>query len=748
MKKGVVTVMEKNKLVIETLKDRSSGFLEVQRNGIIELRLYSGEHVKKPDEDTLLLSINQYSKSLAIIRRKLFSKGILVNDFVYEYGSREKVSKLGSMPLHRMPSSRFCVAGELKGQRVHYSSRGFVKSVTGVRKGIPYQFTYEYRQKAKFDDEILRAHCVFKHPMSEVVTVDVWWCVSPISKPEILNRWIPWSKVTYAKFVLGSNIYRTKWTYDHKCHPTLSTRLHGVDVPTPEAILNDEFNILSKPTSQSFIHDDPLLPFNSINTGFFTRLFGMHRKSTSVSTSYARTVLWKSWKESTQLDGATARWLDEMALRSDPILKPYWRARDSGNLKQGIKFLEQNGDAIMASVDMDHEVSAWTSLAFKMSDLFRFGQGGDSNINTRRPTNQIKDSPDQLHILATDTGTWPCEGGGVSSCRSDMVNNLDSIRWHIVAEAANDYSIPRFQIERNVQSLKILPLWGLDLLTPTHGIIEDKLDTEIDKNLRNTNPHDIQEKFFPVLTTLVRGCRALKFLPHHIEEYTTALLELNAYFETRNWNAVWGSDIVKAKWRELWLNDVENTLSIQDWFDVEKPTISHLDTSLELFARCISLLYSFDIVLFIFSIPVPDQIPAVFQATHHQVGAAYGIICKIKRHCTFQIWDHSISWREVNSYLSSAQCPHPPFVCNSTAGLMRLAAQLNMHHADVILPCTNYFNPGWEIEIGSSEGTLVHRKRFARKIDPVVNGISNMDRFTPIERIRTEKPTVTMLSHV
>jgi hypothetical protein len=79
---------------------------------------------------------------------------------------------------------------------------------------------------------------------------------------------------------------------------------------------------------------------------------------------------------------------------------------------------------------------------------------------------------------------------------------------------------------------------------------------------------------------------------------------------------------------------------------------------------------------------------------------------------------------------------------------MRLAAQLNLQHADAILPCTNYFNPGWEIEIGTCEGTLENRKRFERKIDPVVNGICNMDSFDPIEVIRTEKPTVTMLSHV
>jgi hypothetical protein len=438
-----------------------------------------------------------------------------------------------------------------------------------------------------------------------------------------------------------------------------------------------------------------------------------------------------------------------MALRADPIVKPYWKARDSGRIHQAIKYLRGNGDAIMASADVDHEVSAWTSLAYKMSDFFSLGQGGDTSINTRTAINQINDRQDRLHVLATDTGTWPTEGGGVSCCRRDMVNNLQNIKWHLVAEVANDYSIPRFQIEQNVQSLKILPLWGLDFMTPTHGIFENQLDTAMDEKLIATNDADIREKFLPILCSLVRGARALEFNPTNVAEYTKMLVHLNEYFENRNWGAVWNSSIVKYKWRELWLSkNMENTFPIQKWFDVEKPTIPQLDAGLELYQRCTSHPNCSNIDLFIFSIPVPDQLPTVFQATHHQIGAAYGILCKIKRHCTFQIWDHSIIWRETNSYMSSAQCTHPPFVRNSLCGLMRLAAQLNMYHADVILPCTNYFNPGWEIEIGSCEGLLMHRKKFSRKIDPVVNGICNMESFDPFEKIKTEKPTVTMLSHV
>ena len=152
--------------------------------------------------------------------------------------------------------------------------------------------------------------------------------------------------------------------------------------------------------------------------------------------------------------------------------------------------------------------------------------------------------------------------------------------------------------------------------------------------------------------------------------------------------------------------------------------------------------------LFIFSIPVPEKIPDVFQASHHFAGASYGVLCKIKRNVTLHVWDHCISWREVTVFLSSAMSFDSPFVCTSLISLSRMASVLILHHADVVLPCADFFNPGWEVELGTQEGTMGHRRTFARKIDPVVNGICNMDSFKPIEKIRSKKPTVTMLSHV
>ena len=227
-----------------------------------------------------------------------------------------------------------------------------------------------------------------------------------------------------------------------------------------------------------------------------------------------------------------------------------------------------------------------------------------------------------------------------------------------------------------------------------------------------------------------------------MKQATRALVNLNTYFEdSRHWSAVWTSETVKSAWCELWLTDeMPNAKPPSEWFETELPTLGHLNTALELWFRCeyislidprrsvcmltLSLFFPSD--LFIFSIPIPEQVPSIFQASHHSVSAAYGVVCKIKRQCTLQIWDHAISWRETNLYLSSALCTLPPFIRNSLLGLMRLTSFLVLHHADQVLPCADFFNPGWEVEIGSNQGAIEHRNKFKRKIDPIVNGIADM----------------------
>ncbi|KAH7400444.1 hypothetical protein BKA64DRAFT_481996 [Cadophora sp. MPI-SDFR-AT-0126] len=727
--RGMKTIIHKNRIVIESLSGPSTCFLAAQSDGASRLSQYSGRHDHEPSDSKQLMAINTYTDKLILRQREEFREQRVVNMFTYEY--REDGKKSG----HKFPMQRQCLKGDSTGEIVQYDNRGYISTGSSIRGVNPVKFTYWYRTSAKFEDELLRGEYIFPH-----ITIRVSWSMPGRKDPRRLDEWIPFAKVTEATFVQGSDVHHASWTYEHKSHPEISTTLNGELVATPEMIRDDWFQVLKKPVKCGFLNDNPLLSYSSGKSSFASRVLGLNVKMYPISTSQARTQLWKSWKGGKELDAVTARWLDEGLLRSDRILNSYWRNRDRGRLNAAKEYLDAQADTIMARVDVDPEISSWVHIAFKISDFYSFGQGGDSRINTRTLSTQLRDSDDELHILAMDTSTWPNEPGGVSACRRDMVNDLKTIRWHVVAESANDYGVPKFQIEKNVQSLTVIPQWGLDFLNPTHGILENIIDSAVVQRSFDTRAADIEKNFLPILTSLVRCSRTLRMTPSHVEEATTALCDLNTYFESsRNWNDVWDSDVVKHKWRELWLDeDMDDAFPISKWWDFEKPTMLQMDQALNLWHR----------YLFIFSIPVPEKIPDVFQASHHFTGATYGILCKVKRQCTLHIWDHCISFRELTNFMSSAVSFDTPFVNSSLISLGLMGCILLEHHADVVLPCAAYFNPGWEIELGTAEGVLEHRKTFARKIDPVVNGICNMERFEPIEKVKTDKPTAVMLSHV
>ncbi|KAK2764485.1 hypothetical protein FQN54_009180 [Arachnomyces sp. PD_36] len=732
---GMTITSKRNRIIIQGLEGTLTAFKHEETGGF-KLFQYSGLHETEPESGSKSLKcINTYSKQMILLSREDLENGKVVNEYNYEYQAPNKRGiKLSKGSSHRLPIGRRCVRGKNNLESVHYNQRGLIESGSYMKDDNLVRFKYHYRKNARFGDELLRAEFVLSH-----INCTVSWCAPPTRRPERVDRWIPHSKVTEATFVQGPDVYESRWLYDHKFHPTIFTTVNGQKVQTPPMIERDFLGVLQKPRHTNFVHDNPLFYTNNLTSNAITRLFGLSKQRFPVSTSRARSRLWKAWKDRVDFDGVIVRWMDERLLRRDEVLKPYWSSRNWGNLQAAKKYLNLRADAIMASADMDDNISSWTALAVKISDLFNFGPGGDAVVNTRSKDVGY-DTNDTLHVIAADNGTWPNEGGGVSACRRDMVNSLNTIKWHMICESANDFGIPKHQTEQNVQSLKVIPLWGLDFLTPTHGFFKNRLDSEISNIDTAASDMDIRKNFIPTLTTLVKCARAVDLSSSDVRQATRALVNLNTYFQdSRHWGKVWTSDIVKEHWRDLWLTqEMPNATPSLKWFETELPTLSHLDTALDLWFR----------YLFIFSIPVPEKIPAVFQASHHSVSASYGIVCKIKRQCTLQIWDHAISWRETNICLSSALCKLPPFVRNALLGLMRMTSVLILHHADIILPCADFFNPGWEVEIGTSQGAIEHRNKFRRKVDPVVNGITDMQRFTPVKEIKAERPTVTMLSHV
>ncbi|RKF78556.1 putative glycosyl group 1 family protein [Golovinomyces cichoracearum] len=725
---GDVRISLKSQIIrFEDTEVYSTAFISPKsEDGTFQIHMYSGNLKQAPDDNEKLQRISTYDyKNLSLLRLEEYYQSSRINVYEYEYSDKQsKGRKLSKFSKDRYPIRRKCISGKDEHEEINFSHCGLVESGSYTLHGSIVRFKCYYRKRSNYDDELLCADFILPH-----LKCTVLWSVPHKSFPEKLEKWIPHSQVMKAIYVLGSKIYESHWIYDHKFHPIIRTTLNGKQIETPEMIRFDYLGVLKKPTKCSFHHDDPLINFKTLHYSAILQFLGLNTHRTRISTSRARSRLWRAWKDVPEFDGVTVRWLDERLLRKEPVLKTYWQQRDHGDLGGAENFLSENADSVIAVADLDSSISGWAPLAIKIADLHSFGQGGDANSRTRSKTPNFDNN--NLQVLAMDSGTWPNEGGGVSACRRDMINNLHRVDWYMVSESANDFGLPKNQI---------IPLWGLDFLTPTHGLFEDRLDTEVEHIPRDMTKLDIKRNFLPILITLVKGARTSSFTSSDFMQITRALVELNAYFSKgKHWSAIWTSTIVKEAWRSLWTssNLVSPTPS-ESWFQTEIPTIAQLDEALELWFRH----------LFIFSIPLPKQIPAIFQASHHSVGASYGIVCKIKRNCILQIWDHAISWREANLYLSSELSTIAPFTRNALLGLMRLTSHLVLHHADIIVPCADFFNPGWEIEIGSNQGSIEHRNFFKRKINPIVNGITDMTRFASIKKIKSERPTVTMLSHI
>ena len=404
--KGTVISLRRNKLLVQSSQKTVTGYVSKEpQTGIYKLRVYDGiVQGSEPSDERGLQTVCKYSSGMRLQSREEYSKGEVNAKYVYDYHSKRQSrnNKVTKYDQKGIPLSRRCTAGKDQGAIVQYNHKGHIESGSYMLHGNIIRFKFNYRKNAKYGDELLRAEFVLPH-----ISCNVNWSAPPVRHPEKMERWIPHSRVIEATFVQGSDVYESSWIYDHKFHPTIVTKLNGHKVDTPPMIRHDWLGVLKKPTSCTFINENPLLLFNSIESGIVSHAFGWSAvRRLPISTSQARTLLWKQWKKDAKIDAIIVRWLDEQLLRQDKILKPYWSRRDRGALTKAEDYLALHADAIMASSDLHNEISAWTPLAIKMNDLVSFGQGGDAVVYTRTKSLQ-PDTHDSLHVIAVDTGTWP-----------------------------------------------------------------------------------------------------------------------------------------------------------------------------------------------------------------------------------------------------------------------------------------------------------------------------------------------------
>ncbi|PHH88176.1 hypothetical protein CDD83_7877 [Cordyceps sp. RAO-2017] len=669
---------------------------------------------------------------------------------IYNYSSRGH---------DRWPQSKE-VVGEKHWLIGIYDSCGRIKhGIMTLSDSSRLNFCYHYKATPKGNSIILAADFVPVVKSGPVDKLSVYWG-PPRRDATNSYDWVPSDKVYRIVRIINGRRFVTELEYNHRRDPVSTTIVEEENelktaVAEVPKLPFEEDSLFKKPVNLSFAYDDILIHHNilqlrrlrqyAVNTlSIVSRWSPLHlwkrKVYLSVPTWRIRTELWNSWLNDS-LDAATVCWMDELILREEPLLRKYWRARESGRLEDARRALDGDINQIVSAIELETDISELCLLPIRTSDLYAMGLGRDATEVTNRPQDCYKDTEDRLSVIVNDIGCWPEAPGGVSNCRRDLVNGHSTIRNHVLAECAHDFGIPRFQVEKSVQSLKLLPLWGLDGKTAYHGLMENILQSQVDEKIRDTDlQRDIIGVFIPLLKDFVRGARTKSYSHADLVRYTNVFLSMSKYYEHKDYNQTWSSKAVEDAWAEAWLVPYKdaNITDPAEHFDMQRPSMADFKDALGIY-----LAY-----FFIFSVRIPEECPRVFQSTHHGISSLFGMLLKYRRGVTFGIWDHAILWRESCLNISPAQCELSVPVQSMLLAGIRLASRLAYLHADIVVPCTSLFNPMWETEIGTDKGKICSKNEFRRKIDPIVNGISNMESFTPVDKVRTDKPTVVMLSNV
>lgn len=693
--RGATRTVVTNTITAELPRKIVTGFGSRNDTGTLTLDIFDGSLSQRPD-DTPPFASATYNGWQLRNRQETLSNGFALSTFNYNSESdRWPISKDVVEPGRSMSG--------------RYDKLGRVVNGNLVLGAHEYQFAFHYAKHPDFNKDLLRAD--FWQLQSPDKLLSVSWGISAQKESKKLDIATPSERVTRVQRQDGDIVYVTTFTYQHKRDPQTSTTLflagQNFEISNPPQLFDDEDELLKKPTNLSFDLDDLLIhhrprqlkgllretnsrvtcsKFLSKFDLFGLSYFSRKQVHARVPTWRLRAELWKLWIESKNIDAVTACWLDEIILREESLLRSYWRYRDFGLIDRAKEALDRFNDQIVAAIEIPFEISQVCPLAIKPADLYTMGLGKDANQITNQTKDCYRDTRDRISVIFNDIGCWPDAPGGVSNCRRDLVNGHRTIRNHVLAEAANEYGISQYQTEQNVQSLKVLPLWGMDMKTAQHGLIDNLLQSQVDEKINSTSSRDdVVGYFIPLLRRFIKGVRTKKPSRVDLIECSNVLYNMCMYFQDRDYNRTWRSKEVEMAWVEAWLHPYNdpNIVDPSEFLDIERPSMSDMREALNLYAAA----------LFIYAVQIPDECPRVFQSTHHGLSSLFGMVLKYRKGTTYGVWDHAILWRESCLNISPAQCLLPIPVQSMYLAGVGLAARLAYLHVDVIVPCTSVFNP-------------------------------------------------------
>ncbi|KAI9330603.1 hypothetical protein BDR26DRAFT_695285 [Obelidium mucronatum] len=571
----------------------------------------------------------------------------------------------------------------------------------------------------------------------------------------------PWT-VKYCDGVSGTNLL-IKYDYSHPKHvvtrtvldttgaQTVLVSLNAIssrdEIPTPPEILDDHYGIMKLPPPKNIYDSCELLTrdlnahrryeFNRTHFPFFLNLQKIeYCTPTPYVTRYQRDILWATWRAG-KIPGVFARILDQTILRKEPALTMYWKLRFTGKSSDAVRYLEENRDHLNNVLYVADKPATRTRLQIRFSDLLIMGNGGDSeNISSfDQFDGGSVNQEDTLEAICLDSGTWPTGGGGVGSCRRDVVDSLASVRWTAIAEIAEmELEKKDYQIEKNIKAIIYLPIFDNDLGSPMENFYKTTAFGDLRVRANKTTDAVVAAVFVPLVKQLVEAIMTQDLDSSRIQHDEHMIVSLYKYFRTHDWKLSWNHPLTQRVWMKLFLKKAKEMEKAHQLLKHESPTLAHISMLFTLTSR----------LLLILSKEIP-KVP-VIHVSHHGTQSLIAVISKVIYGSSVIVWDHGMLFRERMYAL--CRDGMPVFTQIGFIGLTRLCTRLIYNRADYVTPCTNIQNVMWAAHLaGGKYMNEFERVALHSKCSAVLNGM-NLKRFSIKRELARKTPTAVMLSHI
>ena len=315
-------------------------------------------------------------------------------------------------------------------------------------------------------------------------------------------------------------------------------------------------------------------------------------------------------------------------------------------------------------------------------------------------------------LLATE-GTYPFEGGGVTTWADVVIQGLPDVDFHLLAVTGSTALRLHKEMPEHVRSIQTVPLFGS--AEPTEFTRHDEpFSTTVLRRAR-TNRAMVEGRFVPLLRRLLD---ALVRPEAAGWEEANLIRDLNRYFVRLDHRATFRSE---STW-----NAFRDTIIAQEMAAGE----DGVETTLGDLVQALRWLYSF---LLPITLPIPQT--DVAHVTLAGFAGLSGVIAKLEYGTPFIVTDHGIYLRE--RYIAMSGAPQSFFLKRFLLRLVHLVSRVCYVVADQVSPVCNH-NSRWELKMGVTPD----------RIRTIYNGIDTSAFRVPEAEPEGRRPTVVTAARV